>query len=152
MKMEKCMILYTGGTFDLFHYGHMNFLKKCKSISDKVVVSLNTDEFIRSYKGKTPIMSYQEREQTLKNFGVVDNVIPNIGGLDSKPAILTVNPSIIAIGDDWCKKDYYKQMNFTQDWLDDNNIVLVYIPYTRGISSTELKSRIVTNHVDTESK
>ena len=97
-------------------------------------------------------MSYQEREQTLKNFGVVDNVIPNIGGLDSKPAILTVNPSIIAIGDDWCKKDYYKQMNFTQDWLDDNNIVLVYIPYTRGISSTELKSRIVTNHVDTESK
>ena len=136
------MILYTGGTFDLFHYGHMNFLKKCNNISDKVVVSLNTDEFIKSYKGKAPIMSYKEREQALKNFGIVDEIVPNISGEDSKPTILMVKPNIIAIGDDWCKKDYYQQMNFTQEWLDNNNIVLVYIPYTRGISSTELKSRI----------
>ena len=136
------MILYTGGTFDLFHYGHMSFLKKCNNISDKLVVSLNTDEFIKSYKGKAPIMSYKEREQALKNFGIVDELVPNISGEDSKPTILMVKPNIIAIGDDWCKKDYYQQMNFTQEWLDNNNIVLVYIPYTRGISSTELKSRI----------
>ena len=136
------MILYTGGTFDLFHYGHMSFLKKCNNISDKLVVSLNTDEFIKSYKGKAPIMSYKEREQALKNFGIVDEIVPNISGKDSKPTILMVKPNIIAIGDDWCKKDYYQQMDFTQEWLDNNNIVLVYIPYTRGISSTELKSRI----------
>lgn len=136
------MILYTGGTFDLFHYGHMNFLKKCKSISEKVVVSLNTDDFIKNYKGKSPIMTYREREQTLRYSGLVDDIIPNIGGEDSKPAILTVNPDIIAIGDDWCKRNYYDQMNFTQDWLDSNNIVLVYIPYTDGVSSSELKSRI----------
>lgn len=135
--------LYTGGSFDVFHYGHMSFLKKCKSISDKVIVSLNTDEFIEEYKKHKPIMNYKEREKALLLCSYVDEVIPNEGGSDSKPAILKVKPNIIAIGDDWAKKDYYSQMNFTQDWLDDNEIVLVYIPYTKGISSTELKNRIL---------
>ena len=40
------MKLYTGGTFDLFHWGHENFLKQCSMIADQVVVSLNTDEFV----------------------------------------------------------------------------------------------------------
>jgi cytidyltransferase-like protein len=41
--------LYTGGSFDVYHYGHMNFLNKCRSLADKIVVSLNTDEFIKEY-------------------------------------------------------------------------------------------------------
>lgn len=135
-------ILYTGGTFDLLHFGHFNFLKKCKSISDKVVIALNTDEFIESFKGSRPVMSYQEREKALTYCQYVDEIVPNFSGADSKPTISSVNPSIIAIGDDWCKKDYYNQMNFTQDWLDEKNIVLVYIPYTKGISTTEIKRRL----------
>lgn len=135
-------VLYTGGTFDLFHYGHMNFLKKCRAISDKVVVSLNTDEFIKDYKGSPPIMTYKERELSLKMCQYVDEVVPNIGNQDSKITIMTVNPQIIAIGDDWAHKDYYKQMQFTQDWLDERDIVLVYIPYTKGISTTEIKARL----------
>ena len=134
--------LYTGGTFDLLHFGHFSFLQKCKQICDKVVVSLNTDEFIRKFKGSTPVMSYQEREKALSYCPYVDSVIPNISGEDSKPAISSINPSIIAVGDDWAQKDYYSQMNFTQEWLDENDIVLVYIPYTKGISTTELKRRL----------
>jgi glycerol-3-phosphate cytidylyltransferase-like family protein len=72
----------------------------------------------------------------------VDEVIPNIGGTDSKPSILQIKPDIVAIGDDWAKKDYYTQMQFTQDWLDENDIVLVYLAYTRGISTTDIKKRI----------
>jgi glycerol-3-phosphate cytidylyltransferase len=136
-------ILYTGGTFDLFHYGHMNFLSKCKKLADKVVVSLNTDEFIKEYKNVSPILTYEERLSSLLGCRYVTDVVPNVGGADSKPSILNVNPDIIAIGDDWAKKDYYKQMNFTQAWLDENDIVLVYIPYTQGVSSTALKKRIL---------
>lgn len=136
-------ILYTGGTFDLFHYGHMNLLAKCKKLADVVVVSLNTDEFVLEYKNNKPVMSYEERERSLLYCGHVDLVIPNKGGKDSKPSILEVKPDIIAIGDDWAKKDYYSQMSFTQDWLDENNIVLVYLPYTKGVSSTDLKKRIL---------
>lgn len=136
------MTLYTGGTFDLLHYGHMNFLKQCSKISDRVIVSLNTDEFIFKYKNKYPIMTYNERKRSLEGVRYVDEVIPNIGCEDSKPAILSVHPNIVAIGDDWAKKDYFAQMNFTQDWLDEQDIVLVYLSYTKGISTTDIKKRI----------
>jgi glycerol-3-phosphate cytidylyltransferase len=138
------LVVYTGGTFDLFHAGHVNFLKRCKEIAGElgsVVVSLNTDEFIKEYKGKPPIVSFSDRMAVLKACKYVDQVIANSGGADSKPTILQVNPNIVAIGSDWAKKDYYKQKQFTQDWLDDKDISLIYIPYTKGISSTEIKTR-----------
>jgi glycerol-3-phosphate cytidylyltransferase len=134
-------ILYTGGTFDLFHYGHTNFLKKCHSVCENVVVALNTDDFIQRYKAR-PIMSYRERELSLLECKYVSRVVPNVFGEDSRPTILSVDPDIIAVGDDWCHKDYYSQMSFTQEWLDENNITLIYIPYTKGISSSELRARI----------
>lgn len=139
------MKVYTGGTFDLLHSGHVNFLKQCSRIAGEygeVIVSLNTDEFIFSYKKKTPVMSYAEREAVLLGCRYVHRVIPNSGNEDSRQAILTVQPDMVAIGSDWARKDYYKQMMFTQDWLDQNNIILCYIPYTKNVSTTELKRRI----------
>tara|TARA_Y100000361_G_C11157578_1_gene345190 strand:- start:369 stop:794 length:426 start_codon:yes stop_codon:yes gene_type:complete len=137
------MILYTGGTFDIFHYGHMMFLRSCQKIASRVVVALNTDEFVQSYKAESTILSYSERYKSIKTFDSSIDVVENVGGYDSKPAILTVSPDIIAIGDDWCKRDYYTQMNFTQEWLDENGILLVYIPYTKNISTSLIKSKII---------
>lgn len=137
--------VYTGGTFDLFHSGHANFLRQCKQIAGadgKVVVALNTDSFIESYKGKPPIYSYQERKEILLACRYVDEVISNFDGADSKPAIMFVKPSYIVIGSDWLTKDYHKQMGFTQEWLDHQKITLIYVPYTEGISTTNLKKRI----------
>jgi cytidyltransferase-like protein len=134
-------VVYTGGTFDLFHKGHLEFLRRCSELG-KVTVALNTDEFILSYKGSTPIMTFDEREAVLLGCKFVENVIPNSGNEDSKPSITLVKPSLIVIGSDWARKDYYKQMQFTQDWLDERGIGLCYIPYTQGISTTELKRRI----------
>lgn len=142
MKKQKRKVLYTGGTFDLFHSGHVNFLKSCKKLADTVIVSLNTDEFIKEYKGSSPIINYEDRKTVLLSCKYVDKVIPNIGGKDSKPSIIMVNPDIIAIGDDWARKNYYEQMQFTQEWLDKKNILLVYIPYKQGISTTEIKKRL----------
>lgn len=137
-------VVYTGGTFDLFHAGHVKFLKYCAIISDwgDIIVSLNTDEFIENYKGKPPIMSYEDRKTILESCEYVSEVVPNTGGADSKPAILKIQPDFIVIGTDWAVKDYYKQMDFTQEWLDKNDIVLIYVPYTKDISTTELKKRI----------
>lgn len=140
--MEKSKIVYTGGTFDLFHAGHVNFLRQCKLIGDKVVVSLNTDRFIKKYKGSVPINSYEDRKMILESCRYVDEVIENQGGTDSKPSIKKVLPNFIVIGSDWACKDYYTQMKFTQEWLDGQNITLIYIPYTAGVSTTELKKRI----------
>lgn len=141
--MSKYLRLYTGGTFDLFHSGHVNFLYKCSLLAQEVIVSLNTDEFIKEYKKSSPIYSYKERQALLKACKHVSRVVPNTGGKDSKPSILATKPNIIAIGSDWAKRDYYKQMQFTQEWLDEQKISLVYIPYTEGVSSTSIKNRIL---------
>jgi glycerol-3-phosphate cytidylyltransferase-like family protein len=106
---------------------------------------LNTDEFVEQYKGKPPVMSFNERYEVLSEYRSVHVIMSNDGGADSKDAILQVRPDIIAIGSDWARKDYYKQMGFTQDWLDEQGISLIYIPYTQGISSTEIKRRLAVN-------
>lgn len=134
-------IIYTGGSFVHFHKGHVNFLRQCNKIGHVIVV-LNTDEFIKEFKGQSPIMNYEEREAVLKACKYVRDVIPNEGGKDSKPTILKVKPNFIAIGTDWLGKDYYKQMSFTQEWLDQHDITLVYIPYTLDISTTIIKERL----------
>lgn len=131
--------LYTGGTFDLFHAGHVNFLRHCRKISDRVVVALNSDEFVLRYKGRKPVLSYEDRKEVLLACRYVDEVVCNTGGEDSKPTIIEVGPDIIAVGDDWAKKNYYEQMGFSQDWLDENGITLVYMPYKQGISSTIIR-------------
>jgi glycerol-3-phosphate cytidylyltransferase-like family protein len=108
-----------------------------------VIVSLNTDEFIETYKGKPPVMSFAEREAVLLSCRYVDSVVANYGCEDSTIAIDLVKPDMVIIGSDWARRDYYKQMRFDQDWLDERGIGLCYIPYTNGISTTGLKKRIV---------
>jgi glycerol-3-phosphate cytidylyltransferase len=138
--------VYTGGTFDLFHAGHLNLLKRCREIAGvkgQVIVSLNTDQFIEKYKGKKPLISYEDRKAILESCRYVDSVMENYGGEDSKESIILAQLiDVVAIGSDWARKDYYKQMNFTQDWLDEQGISLIYIPYTKGISSTSIKQKL----------
>lgn len=136
------LIVYTGGTFDLLHAGHVAFLGRCADFG-RVVVSLNTDDFIAAYKGRPPVMSYQERAAVLRGLSSVFDVVPNRGGADSKIAIEDVNPDLIVIGSDWARKDYHAQMGFDQDWLDARGIGLCYVPYTKGISTTDIKSRLL---------
>jgi glycerol-3-phosphate cytidylyltransferase-like family protein len=87
-------------------------------------------------------MSFDERKEVLQACRYVDQVIPNFGDADSKPAIGSVQPNFVVIGDDWARKDYYAQMQFTQAWLDKHDIGLIYVPYTAGVSTTDLKRRI----------
>lgn len=137
------MKVYTGGTFDMFHVGHLNLLARCREIagaSGEVVVALNGDQFIDKYKGQKPIIPFNDRKRIVEACRYVDLVVENFGQSDSKATIMAVgNVDVLAIGSDWARKDYYKQMQFDQDWLDSQGICLTYIPYTFGISSTQLK-------------
>jgi len=133
--------IYTGGTFDLFHSGHVELLRRCAEFGS-VTVALNTDEFIEAYKGRKPVMSYEERETVLLGCRWVDSVIPNMGGSDSRIAIDLVQPDLVVIGSDWAMRDYYTQMGFDQAWLDARRIGLCYVPYTKGISTTDIKARL----------
>lgn len=138
------MTIYTGGTFNLFHEGHVELLEYCKLLAGegKVVVALNTDEFVSRFKGKAPTMTYSQRRTVLLATKYVDEVIPNYDGEDSKPAILDIKPDMVVVGMDWLEKDYCKQMSFTPKWLNDHNIALCYVPRTRGVSTTDIKERV----------
>lgn len=141
--------VYTGGTFDCFHAGHADFLFQCYRLSlrksmpnFRVVVALNTDEFVEEFKGRRPACTYEERAAVLWACRYVTDVIENTGGADSKPAILSVQPQIIAIGSDWRDRDYHAQMQFTPEWLTEHGIELTYIERQRPLSSTAIKARI----------
>lgn len=142
MKNGKKTKIYIGGTFDLFHKGHVELLRKAKKKADIVIVSLNTDEFNVRYKGKKPIMSLEERIAVVSSCKYVDIVDVNDGGEDSKPAILRHKPDYILHGDDWTGDSLMKQMGLTKDFMTKNKIRFMYVPYTKGISTTELKNRI----------
>ena len=142
------MIVYTGGTFDLFHTGHVNLLRYCRRMAGKfadggrVIVSLNTDEFVEAYKGRPPVVGYEDRKAVLESCRYVNEVIMNTGGADSKPTILSRRPDAIVIGSDWHGRDYMTQLGVTWDWLRSHRIALIYVPNTEGISSTSLREKL----------
>ena len=141
MRRRKTKV-YVGGTFDLFHEGHVRLFKRAKNTADVVVVALNTDEFAEAYKGKRPVMSLKERMEVVKACKYVDVVDVNDGGEDSKPCILRNKPDFILHGDDWTGASLMKQLGITEAFLKRHNIRMVYAPYTKKISTSALKQRV----------
>ncbi len=141
------MKIYTGGTFDVPHIGHAIFFEECKFYfpNSQLIVALNTDEFVEEFKGKRPLFSYAERKDYLNNILSIDEIVPNIGGADSKVTILQQKPNAVVIGMDWLEKDYCQQMKFDAKWLSENKIALCYLPRYADISTTLIKSRMNKN-------
>lgn len=131
------MKVLTIGTFDILHEGHLNFLKACSALGSELIVGVNSDQFVERYKGKRPVMNYQNRSSVLRALRYVKEVKEN--GESGQRLIREVFPDILAIGSDWAKKDYYKQIGLTRHQLAAMDILLVYLPYTEGISSTQLR-------------
>lgn len=141
---ELPKVVYTGGTFDLIHPGHIQLLAQCRRMVGMhgiVVVSLNRDAFVQRYKGHAPVMRYTDRAAVLAALTDVDKIVCNQGDEDSRPAIRAVAPDIIAIGADWRDRDYHAQMGFDQAWLDARGIELRYVELLEGHSSSELRRR-----------
>ena len=127
----------TIGTFDVFHGGHTNLLQFCDSLGN-TTVGVNSDEFVGRYKGRETLYTYEERANIIRGLGYT--VLKNDSA--GKELIERVNPDFLVIGSDWLRKDYLNQIDVTPDFLDENDISLVYTPYFRGISTTDIKDRV----------
>lgn len=139
------MKVLTIGTFDLLHPGHVALLERCVELGGArahVSVGVNTDDFIKSYKGRYPVMSLVERLEMLRSVRWVDEVLINKGNEDCKPLIEEVMPDLLVVGSDWVGRDYLAQTALTREFLEARNIGLVFLPYTEGISTTAIRARL----------
>lgn len=127
--MTKTIITY--GTFDLFHIGHLNLLKRLKELGDKLIVAVSTDEF-NSLKGKKSIIPFNQRIDIIQSIKHVDLAIPETNWDQKIHDIKQYKVDIFAIGDDWQGK-----FDFLYDYCE-----VVYLPRTSDISSTEIKNTL----------
>lgn len=134
------MTVYTQGSFDILHSGHILLLRRCKRLGN-VTVSLLSDEAYEAYRGYPPVMPFDERKTVLESLRFVDLVIRG-DNRRTRKELEAIRPSIVAVGSDWVTKDIYRQYGVTQEWLDDRRIELIYFPYTNGISSTMIKEAL----------
>jgi glycerol-3-phosphate cytidylyltransferase len=145
-------VVYTGGTFDLLHVGHIELLRGCRALAGfggLVVASANTDEFVERYKGRRPTYPLAERLEILRSIRYVDVVVVNVGDEDSRPAIEASGATLLAIGDDWLDREaadpearYRAQLGVSRDWLLERRLRIEYIPRTRGRASSEIRKEL----------
>ena len=127
------MILgYTTGVYDLFHIGHLNLLNNAKSLCDKLVVGVSTDELVAEYKKKKTIISFDERYQIIKNIKCVDAAVPQ-ENKDKFKMWEKIKFDILFVGDDWYQTDSWKA---AEEQFKAVGVRIVYFPYTKGTSST----------------
>lgn len=132
MSQLNSMVCFTYGVFDLIHYGHLIALKRAKLFGDKLIIGVFTDRVAEGFKRK-PIMTQEERFRNIKelDFGEVvylDDLTPTQEYLNA----LGVNTVAKADGAGWSGE-------FIPSWT---NISSVRLPYTKGISTSEIINRI----------
>ena len=129
------MKVLTYGTFDLFHIGHLNLIRRAKTLGTHLTVAISTDEFNLAEKNKRCAQPFAERAEIISSIRYVDEIIPESSWEQKVRDIKERNIDIFVIGDDW-------EGHF--DFLREHCEV-VYLSRTSGISTTERKSEIAQN-------
>ncbi|MDD2362485.1 MAG: adenylyltransferase/cytidyltransferase family protein [Oscillospiraceae bacterium] len=132
---KKYKIGYTTGVFDLFHVGHLNILKKAKEQCEYLIVGVSTDELVKEYKHKTPVIPYEERVAIIESIRYVDQVVPQ-RNRDKISAYNEYHFDVIFVGDDWKDSEVFSRV---ESYLKERGGSVKYIPYTKDVSSTLLK-------------
>lgn len=130
--MNKKIIVLTYGTFDLFHIGHVNLLRRAKKLGNHLIVGLSTDTFNSVEKNKKTFFSFEERKEILLSTKYVDEIIPETSWEQKITDVKKYNADIFVIGDDWKGK-----FDFLQEYCE-----VVYLPRTQGVSSSLIKKMI----------
>jgi cytidyltransferase-like protein len=136
------MRAYIGGTFDILHPGHIKLFRWAKRNYEEVVVALNTDEFVFRYKGKLPVMSYEQRFDILRELRSIDEVVRNYEDEDSRLSITLAKPTTIIAGSDWTVERLMKQMNLTPLFLQKLGIHIHIYGDSDPIHSSDIKKRM----------
>jgi len=134
---KNMVIGYTSGVYDLFHIGHLTLLKNAKSMCDKLVVGITTDDLVL-YKGKRAMIPYLDRAEIVRSIKYVDAVIPQ-DNMDKLEMCKKLKADILFVGDDWYKTEKWDKI---EEELKSIGVRVVYFPYTKGVSSTQISKAL----------
>jgi glycerol-3-phosphate cytidylyltransferase len=124
-------VVLTYGTFDLFHIGHLNLLKRLKALGDYLIVAVSTDEFNRG-KGKQTIIRFDDRIEIVRGCRYVDLAIPETCWEQKLDDVKMHGVHVFAMGNDWAGK-----FDFLKPYCE-----VVYLERTANISSTSIKDSL----------
>lgn len=124
-------VVYVSGTFDLFHSNHLKMIEYGRGLGEKLIVGVSTDELVCSYKNP-PTIPFEERIAIVKGLRDPDVVVPQ-HVLNHEETVVNFNIDVFVIGDDWKGK---------YDYLKEQGVKVFYMPYGKGVSSTNLKRKI----------
>ena len=132
--------VYVGLAVDIIHEGHINILKTASKYGN-VIVGLLTDEAISSYKN-IPYLNYERRKIIVQNIKYVKKVIPQ-HTLSYVPNLNLIKPDFVVHGDDWKKGVQKRTRHDVIKTLKKWSGKLIEPKYTKNISSTLIKNRIL---------
>lgn len=132
--MKNYKIGYTTGVFDMFHIGHLNILRRAKESCDTLIVGVTTDELV-SYKNTKAIIPHSERVAIVNAIEYVDKVVSQ-DTMDKMSAWKKYKFDAMFVGSDWKGTEKWKSY---EEQFGEVGVDIVYFPYTKGTSSTQLK-------------
>ena len=140
LKADKqYKIGYTDGVYDLFHVGHLNMIQTAKEKCEYLIVGIHGDDVVKSYKDHSPIIPENERRRIVESVKGVDRAV--INRFRDKLKLWEIyHFDVIFIGDDWKGTERWKHF---EKVLAEINVDVIYVPYTKGISTTEIRERIL---------
>ena len=129
----KKIIGYTTGVYDMFHIGHLRLLKRAKMHCDYLIVGVSTDELVKSYKNKTPIIPFAHRLELVNSISYVDEVIVQTNR-DKKQQFDDLCYDVLFVGDDWKDDPLWKELEV---YLGVSGAKITYFPYSKTVSTTK---------------
>ena len=136
--IKKFKIGYTQGVYDMFHIGHLNLINKAKEQCEYLIVGVNSDELVKTYKHKDTVIKESDRAEIVRNLKAVDKCII-VDTLDKMQINEQLHFDAIFIGNDWYGNPRWMQ---TKEDLSKIGVEVVFLPHTEGVSSTMLREQI----------
>lgn len=133
------MNVYTVGTFDLLHVGHLALLEYCKTLGSKVIVGVASDQVVNSYKPNVPVIPLDQRREMLEALDCVDQVRPYYE-LEYVSACKEMAVDVFVIGEDWGDKPHNLAV---EKYLKGQGKKIVQVLYNPRTSSSKIKQDVI---------
>ena len=138
--MKKYKIGYTAGTYDMFHIGHLNIIKRAKENCDFLIVAVSTDELVQEYKNKLPVIPFEERKAIVESIKYVDKVVPQ-ETMNKMKAFEKYKFNAMFVGDDWKGTEKWnnleKELNHRPKVEGDNLSIYLSTSLSRALKTAE---------------